>query len=94
MTRKGCSLLMLGDTARDRLRSWLGETKPWPLTILSLEKELSPWETSGQAQEGGRSMNSRRTLGTIKWRVWGAVLWPITSCHPLDRPRASLVAQW
>ena len=32
------------------LRSWLGETKPWPLTIFSLEKELSPWEISGQAQ--------------------------------------------
>ena len=92
MTWKGCSLLMWGTLPVIGLCSCLGETKPWPLTILFLEKELSPWETSGQAQGG--SMKSRRTLGTIKWRVWAAVLWPITSCYPLDRPRASLVAQW
>lgn len=41
---------MWEDAASDEAEQLAWGRKPWPLSILSLEKELSPWETFGQAQ--------------------------------------------
>lgn len=41
---------MWEDTASDGAQQLAWGRKSWPLSILSLEKEPSPWETSGQAQ--------------------------------------------
>lgn len=47
---RGCYLLMWEDTASDGAQQLAWGSKAWLLSILSFNKDLSPRETSGQAQ--------------------------------------------